>query len=113
MNRSSLTVAWGVLWLLVALQACEDATAGPLDYRSVVLASNPRGYFRLGESTGAAIAANDPGASGGASLNGTYSNGPTLGAAGIPGAGSNTAAMLSTASQQAVLAIMDSLAYRP
>ena len=73
-------------------------------YVSTVLADNPRGYWRLGESTGttAIDTADAAGLPQGGAQNGTYSGGYTLGASGA-GAG-DTAAMFDGANGQVTIA---------
>src|SRR5687768_7502002 len=66
-------------------------------YGTAVATDGPAGYWRLGEAAGAGTAANDPAASGGSTMNGTYNPSPTLGQPGIPGAVGNSAAVFSGA----------------
>jgi hypothetical protein len=67
--------------------ATASATTGatPTGYKAAVLADKPVGYWRLGEATGT-TAADQAGAD-----PGTYVNSPTLGAAGLLGADTDTA----------------------
>lgn len=56
----------------------------PISYQSAVIADSPYAYFRLGEASG--TAADNLGSSGsGATLDGKFVGGPTLGAAGFNG----------------------------
>ncbi|HSC21425.1 MAG TPA: LamG-like jellyroll fold domain-containing protein, partial [Solirubrobacterales bacterium] len=66
-----------------------------MSYESVIKEDSPKGYWRLGESSG--TEAKD---SSGNAQNGTYKNAPTLGVAGAIGLDSNTAVSLAAASKQ-------------
>src|SRR5690349_13621690 len=65
-------------------------------YQQVVLADSPLAYWRFGESAG--TVADDISAGGGA--NADYTNGPTLGVAGLLGGDTDTAVAFSRAADQ-------------
>ena len=80
-------------------------------YSSVVLANNPRGYFRFDEPQGSLVAANDPSAAGGSGMNGVYANSPTLNEPGIIGAAPNTAVALNASASQRIQDVNDAYSY--
>lgn len=95
-------------WLWIALLGCGAAASAGM-YEDAVLASGPRGYWRLGEPSGttAADRANAVGAPQNGAQNGTYQGGIVLAQTGALYGDTNTAAGLDGAS--AVVDIADSL----
>ena len=73
------------------------SSAWATTYADAVNALGPHGYWRLGESSGT-TAINEVGSPTGE--NGVYQNSPTLGVAGIPGGGGDTAADFDGASSR-------------
>ena len=88
-TRRSHILAGLALWMVIGSGVASSGTlwAGPITYANAVLADNPIGYWRLGESSG--TTALNSSAFG---RNGTYNGGVTLGLPGAIPADSNTAA---------------------
>jgi hypothetical protein len=100
LNISGATGARG--W--ITWEAYRSVQVVPSNYSAMVLADQPVGYWRLGESSGT-VAAD----SSGRGRTGTYINGPTLG---VPGVADGTAVSFSAAATQRV-DVADDATLRP